>query len=218
VTRRHLRLAAAATAFLLPALVLAQWNTAGDAGTDSKTSARLAQTLGSWQADADVALESDVLALIEPDAYLMRRYQAPGLTPAWIYAGIYRGRANYIKSAHEPEVCYPAQGWEIVHSQSQQIGVSTTESFPATLLHVQRGNEKEVVLYWFQPARRWPERGALEQLFRVFDAVVGRPEYAFVRLSAPAAPGEDSTRDLLELAGEAADEIRRMVERVSGEA
>jgi hypothetical protein len=64
------------------------------------------------------------------------------------------------------------------------------------------------VLYWFQPAGRWPLGAALEQLARVLDALAGRPQYAFVRLSAPADARFDGAGDLAEFAARVARPIR----------
>jgi hypothetical protein len=77
---------------------------------------------------------------------------------------------------------------------------------------VQRLNREQAVLYWFQPASRWPKAGALEQLFQVFDAASGRPQYAFVRLSNPRDGSGQSEADLMEFASALAPAIRAEVE------
>jgi hypothetical protein len=82
----------------------------------------------------------------------------------------------------------------------------------AQQLRFSKGLARQAVLYWFQPARRWPVNMGAEQLLRILDALEGRPQYAFVRLSAPSTG--TSASDLAEFAVEIAPAIRGLVDRV----
>jgi hypothetical protein len=66
------------------------------------------------------------------------------------------------------------------------------------------------VLHWFQPAARWPASAAVEQLARIFDAVAGRPQYAFVRLSTrmQAVGPLETERELADFAAQIASPVR----------
>jgi EpsI family protein len=152
------------------------------------------------------------LALAAPDSHVVRRYEAPEGRGIWLYVGLYAERAGTGKSAHDPEVCYPAHGWEILGTGALAISVGA-EEFPAKLLELHRGLLKEEVVYWFQPARRWPAHPLVEQLLRVGDALAGRPQYAFVRLSTASARNRGpATRDLAEFARQIAGSVRSAVE------
>ena len=136
--------------------------------------------LADWRASGEERLDPQVLAMIAPDAYSMRVYRASGKPPVWLYLAFYRGNAAI--GAHDPKICYPAQGWEITSTAPVAVPVDGAE-FPATLLRTAHGGREEVVLYWFQPAERWPGPAVQEHVRRAVDRLVGRPEYAFVRLS-----------------------------------
>ena len=83
----------------------------------------------------------------------------------------------------------------------------------AQRLRFRRGLAREAVLYWFRPARRWPVVNSwAEQLLRIRAALEGRPQYAFVRLSAPSSGTPSS--DLAEFAVAIAPAIRSVVDRV----
>ena len=58
------------------------------------------------------------------------------------------------------------------------------------------------------PYERERSAAVVEQLMRIVDAVVGRPQYAFVRLSAPRDAGPDAARDLAEFAKRIAWPVR----------
>ena len=78
-------------------------------------------------------------------------------------------------------------------------------------MQVHQGNLRQAVVYWFQPARRWPATRAAEELLRIFDAVTGNPQYAFVRVSS-LDPKGTARDDLIELVAELAPRIRAEVE------
>ena len=210
----RIRLAAVAVALLLPALVLGRWLVVTRAAAPVVPIPALPTEVGPWRAVAEDRLDAEVLAMIEPDAYLMRRYEAPGRTPLWLYVALYAGRAGYGKGAHDPEVCYPAQGWEILQSDLFDVPLADGDMLLTRHLETHQGLAKESVLYWFQPARRWPARAAREQLLRVLDASRGQPQYAFVRISGPSDGGPTAVRDLAEFTAQIAASIRTAVDEV----
>jgi EpsI family protein len=209
--RVKLRLAAVPFALLVPALMLGRWSL-GAGEPQSVPRPSLPSRVGAWTATLEQTLDAEVLAIIEPDAYRARRYEAPDRPPIWLYVGVYAGRAGSGKGAHDPEVCYPAQGWEIEHSQAAAIPMEDGKDLHAQQLRFSKGLAREAVLYWFQPARRWPVNRGAEQLLRILDALEGRPQYAFVRLSAPST--ETPGSELAEFAVEIAPAIRSLVDGV----
>jgi EpsI family protein len=211
MSRRSL-LVATLLALLLPGAVLARWVQEPGSQTPFPEVPDLPREVGPWQATRQRLLEDDVLEMIEPTSYLLQLYEAPGRTPIWLYIGVYAGRAGYGKGAHDPEVCYPAQGWEI--QRSERFGVPIDEGGTLRTKHIEarRGAAMETVFYWFQPAKRWPAPDASEQLLRVVDAVAGYPQYAFIRLSGPTDGGPEAKRDLTEFAAKIALPIRTVVD------
>lgn len=203
----RLRLTAVGFALLIPALVVARWTAV--LGSPLAPLA-LPGRVGPWTPTEEHELGPEILAQIEPDAHRLASYEARGRSPIWFYIGLYAGRGG--KGGHSPEVCYPAQGWEILSTHSVELSVGNAEVLRAPLLKVHRGPLREAVLYWFQPAERWPADWAAEELLRIADAVAGRPQYAFVRLSTPWDGGPDAVHDLSEFAAEIAPAIRRAVE------
>ncbi len=154
-------------------------------------------------------LDADVLAMIEPDDYLLRVYTPGDGAPVWLYIGLYSGDGS--KGAHDPNVCYPAQGWEVNDARDVAVEVADGESLTARVLVAVRGGRSQLVLYWFQAADRWPRFELEEQLLRVYDSLRGAPQYAFVRLSADFSEGEAPEEAMLQLAGQLAPHIRNAV-------
>ncbi|MBW2665972.1 MAG: EpsI family protein, partial [Deltaproteobacteria bacterium] len=172
----------------------------------------LPRDVGPWHATEQQRLADGVIAAIKPDSHLMQLYEAPGRTPIWLYIGVYAGRGSYGKAAHDPEVCYPAQGWDVLRSESLGVPLGDSEVLHAKHFEARRDSVTEAVIYWFQPAMRWPESDLRERFLRVLDAVNGRPQYAFVRLSGLTDGGTATKRDLIEFAAGIALSVRTVVD------
>jgi len=206
------RLAAVAVGLLIPGLLLARWSTATQV-SERVYEISLPREVGPWHATRDDRMSDEIWSIIEPDAYLLRLYQAADRRPIWIYVGLYGARSGAAKTAHDPEVCFPAQGWEILARRSTEVMLPSDDQIAATQLEAHLGVQYQTALYWFQPAARWPMSSAVEQLMRIYDAITGRPQYAFVRFTAPSSQKESAIDDLAAFASQIAPAIRAAVEQ-----
>jgi len=183
----------ASVAFLLvPLFVLMRWSST-PAYDIPQGFPGLEETIGEWSLIEDQQLDENAVATIDPDAYMMRTYEAEGRASISVYVALYAGRAGYGKGAHDPNVCFRANGWEVVGSRRRTVVLDPNASLQIQLVDAEKEHSQQVVLYWFQPAKRWPARVAVEEFRRIVDAMVGNPEYAFIRLAARS--GRDSTAD-----------------------
>lgn len=67
------------------------------------------------------------------------------------------------------------------------------------------------MLFWVQPAGRWPAAPALEQLLGLRDAFVGSDRYVFVRLSTPGDAAGDA-QQLADFAAALAPRVRSFLD------
>jgi len=142
---------------------------------------RIPERLGELALAHHQELPADVLAMISPDAHALRLYADGSGSGVWAYLAFYSGTGEV--GAHDPQVCYPAQGWDIAALRSREVVLADGKSLTGKLLAANLGGEQELVLYWFQPVGRWPRPALLELALRGVDALAGRSRYAFVRLS-----------------------------------
>ena len=177
----RLRLVGVALALLLPGQVLGAWLFADGPSMQIPPSAIPSQ-VGPWSGGADEPLDPRVLEVLGLSSYVARTYSASGQPSIGLYVSFYAGRAGFATSPHDPEVCYPAAGWETVATTSVEVPVPGGNRLRAQLFDAQLGAERQLVLYWFQPVARWPQGAVAEELRILLDAVAGRPQYAFVRL------------------------------------
>jgi len=177
----YLRLACVALLLCLP-LVAFEVASARARSTGQPIHATMPDKLGEWTVVKEVALQADAEKMLAPDAYTTRLYSAgPNGALVWIYAAFYRGVGIF--EAHDPLVCYPAQGWAITARSQVMVDDGVQGGFPAWFMRTEQGTTEDLVLYWFQSAGRRPTTGLSEKLLRAFDRLAGHPEYAFIRLS-----------------------------------
>ncbi len=204
-----LRLTSVLFALLVPGSILAYWSSQSDPGALRFDSRPISRELAGYRQNGESELEPEVLAQIQPDLYRLWLYSSEGRPPIWSYLAFYRGIV--FTGAHDPAVCYPAQGWEVLGgSRDLKLPMEDGGTLSARLLRVHLRGRKELVLYWYQTVGRWPKSAWAEQILRVYDSLRGSPQYAFVRLSAAATP---ETEDLLlRFAHELAPEVREVLE------
>lgn len=200
----------AALALLPLALAVARdWSAGGEMRFEAPSAPR---ELSHYRAVEDAALEADVLEMVQPDSYVMRLYRSErDATNAWLYLASYS--TSEATGAHDPAVCYPAQGWDLQGLRSLSVPLEGGESLTARLLLANQAGQQELVLYWFQPMGRWPQPAPWEQLLRAYDGFAGRPEYVFVRLSTPFS--ESAQAELVELAQQLAPWLRSAMQERS---
>src|SRR5215813_12626284 len=72
-------------------------------------------------AGTESRLHSSVVTLLGLDDWLLRLYQHPSRGFVWFYIGFLKNLGAL--GHHSPQVCYPAQGWELLEEGLQQINI-----------------------------------------------------------------------------------------------
>ena len=125
-----------------------------------------------WRGQADPPLSDDVLAILDADDYLMRRYHAPGQAAA-LYIG-YWDDGRYALM-HLPVICLPGAGWREVSTQKRRIGVSdksgTETAVEVNRYVVEKGDQRLLVLYWYDKHGHVIENEYQRKFFRLADAL-----------------------------------------------
>jgi len=215
------RLVACLVSLVIPSCGLLAALRGGDSIGQEMDLSRIPGALGAWSVGQEDRLSLEAEQMLEPDGYVFRRYDREGEAPIWLYVGLYSKSNGFGTGAHTPDACYPAQGFEVTAQQSVSVTVAPGQVMRARLLRTERRERTEYVLYWFQPAARWPMAEGVEQVLRVWDAISGSPRYAFVRLSVAfeARQGQrpDSSEQVLsEFGARVAPHIRAALNPITG--
>jgi EpsI family protein len=147
--------------------------------------------IGEWSGRSAPAFSEEVLASLALDDHL-NRYYATSSRMAHVYIGYY-GSQRQGASIHSPLNCLPGAGWLPVSSGRLDIPValSSSGSRPGRSITVnryviQKGLDKQLVLYWYQSHGRVISSEYWSKAYLVLDSIrLNRTDAALVRVIAP---------------------------------
>jgi len=138
-----------------------------------------------WSCAGDTPLDRKTLEVLGVDDYLNRTYKA-GHQGVGLYIAYY-GSQRQGEAIHSPQNCLPGSGWEPVSSRRVTIEAGGS-SLPVNQYVVQKGLERQVVLYWYQGRGRVVANEYVNKFWLMIDqATLHRSNAALVRIVAPAA-------------------------------
>jgi len=107
-------------------------------------------------------------------------YQGAGIS---LYAAYFDAR--YGGTGHNPDVCYPAQGWEII-DRSRDTVQADGKTIEFTRMLIQKGLSKQLVLFYFQTGDRTVPELHLYRLTAIVQGIVyNKIGGAIILISAP---------------------------------
>lgn len=146
--------------------------------------------LAEWHGEP-MAMERQYVDVLRFDDYLLANYEGPG-GPINVYAAYYRSQKSG-QATHSPKTCIPGGGWEIASLDEVLVpaGQGSESGFRANRVVIQKGEQKQVVLYWFKQRNRLVTSEYLVKFFLLWDGVtMRRSDGALIRLVAAVQPGE----------------------------
>jgi EpsI family protein len=138
--------------------------------------ARFPMTIGQWKGERAADFDSKILTILGVDEYLNRLYSADGTIPLGLYIGYYQSQRQG-DAIHSPLNCLPGAGWQPVSSGELAIDVTTApgadskRTITVNRYVIQKGEQKQVVLYWYQSQGRVVASEYWSKFYMVADAV-----------------------------------------------
>ena len=154
-------------------------------------------TMGAWQGSRG-ALESEIYNILGVEDYVLADYQNPQRRRVNFYLGFYQSQKEG-DLIHSPRNCMPGAGWNIIASSDQIIdGGPGSAPIKVTGLILEKGVERQVVLYWFHSRGRVIASEYMQKIWLVLDSITRRrTDGSFVRLISPVVTSEEEAFDLL---------------------
>jgi EpsI family protein len=135
---------------------------------------------GDWNG-TELSFDDAVIDELKPDDVLVRRYER-GSELVWLCI-VYHQHRRY--GAHDPRVCYDAQGFLLDPERRVRIADGTTQGLEVNRFTVERAHERRVVYYWWTTnGLTTPDVGAFRQRMALSGALDNRSWGAFVRVEA----------------------------------
>jgi exosortase D (VPLPA-CTERM-specific) len=150
----------------------------------------LPQGIGPWRSSDGPAFDAKLLATLGVDDYVNRGYVAPGQPWVSLYVGYYRSQRQG-QTVHSPLNCMPGAGWEPVGRGRVAVslpmgGDAGPERVEINRLIVQKGLDRQLVLYWYQAHGRIVASEYWGKIYTVVDAIrLNRSDGALVRVIVP---------------------------------
>jgi len=147
---------------------------------------------GGWFLAKEGYVDDETQAVLKADDTMTRTYAKLGRPlPAYLFVAFFKTQQNG-KAPHSPKNCMPGSGWEPSREDFLKVSIpGMSEPIEVNRYIIAKGNEKSVVLYWYQSRNRVIASEYRAKIFTVADAVrYNRTDTALVRVIVPV-PGND---------------------------
>ena len=145
----------------------------------------LPMQIDTWRGQTLPDMDSQVLAVLGVDDYISRIYYNPELIPASLYVGYYQSQREG-DTMHSPLNCLPGSGWNPMKREHIRISVDGNSQIEINRIIIQKGTDKQVVLYWYQSHGRVIASEYWGKIYTVLDALrTNRTDAAMVRVICP---------------------------------
>ena len=149
------------------------------------------QQLGTWQMQQEGVVEQEVRDILKADELLTRSYVSPQqMMSAHLFVAYFRTqRAG--QAPHSPKNCLPGSGWVPALQDEVKIDIPGREPIEANRYVVAKGDQKSLVLYWYQSRDRVVASEYKAKFYVVADALrYNRTDTALVRVVMPVVDGD----------------------------
>jgi EpsI family protein len=144
----------------------------------------------------DDVLDQHTLDILGPGEFLVRDYEKAGApqTEPWVNLYIaYFPTQKAGDTIHSPNHCLPGAGWIPTSREIVRVAQSGGPSFPVNRYVIAKGEDRQLVLYWFQAHGREVASEYWAKYYLIADSIrMNRSDGALVRLMTPMMEGESA--------------------------
>jgi EpsI family protein len=151
---------------------------------------RFPERIGDWQGVQQPPLDANVLANLKADDYLTRTFYTPEEESVGLFIGFWQSQRQG-DQVHSPLNCLPGDGWEPLSNRTIRVPASAQGGAQGMEIDinryvVQKGLDRQMVLYWYQSHGRVIASEYWSRFFLITDAMrARRTDAALVRVIAP---------------------------------
>lgn len=164
----------------------------------------LPMIIGAWQGKRD-QMESIYIDALKFDDYILADFLDSNKNYVNLYVAYYNSQRKG-ESAHSPRTCIPGGGWQITSFSQHRIDnvAVAGQSLLVNRAVIQKGENRQLVYYWFQQRGRIITNEYLVKWYLFWDALTrNRTDGSLVRLTAfvpPGSPIENADSQLADFA------------------
>lgn len=173
-------------------------------------------TFGDWTG-VDIPMGQDVLNVLGPGDFLLRNYRDSADPNEMALFIAYFNSQRTGDTIHSPKNCLPGAGWAPIRADRITITVPGQKPFPANRYLIAKGQDRQLVLYWYWAHGRAVASEYAAKFYLVTDSIrMRRSDGSLIRVSAGLAPKQDIEalqKDMISFAGNVISRIDTYVPR-----
>ena len=149
--------------------------------------------LNGWTG-TDISIEQDVLDVLGAGDFLLRVYRNENLAQPYVDLFIaYFPSQRAGDTIHSPKNCLPGAGWRPAESDRIDISLPGHRPFPANRYVIEKGQDRQLVLYWYWAHDRAVASEYWAKFYLVADSMrLNRSDGSMVRVTTPLRAGESA--------------------------
>lgn len=171
--------------FLLLAVVGLYINLHEDVATPTKRSfSDFPSVQGQWQMVSQAEFSDSVLKVLKASDYISRQYRGSDGASVGLYVGYHSGGKDS-GGIHSPKHCLPGSGWYEASTRRERLPIANGSLNIVRAIY-QKGDQKELFVYWFQVRDRSLSNEYALKLAEISNsAIFRRRDSTFIRISVP---------------------------------
>ena len=161
---------------------------------ESRPLASMPRNLGAWQFAGEGVVDKESMAVLQADDTLVRSFVKDGAGVELFVAGFRSQRTG--KSPHSPKNCLPGTGWTPLDDREISVDVNRGQPISVNRYIVAHGDNRSLVLYWYQSRNRAVAGEFKAKFWVMADALrYNRTDTALVRVIVPIRDRDVATAD-----------------------
>ncbi len=148
--------------------------------------------IGQW-IGTEQRFDEKVYKVLGVDDSILTDYSTLDGRRVQLYVGFYQSQREG-DLIHSPKNCMPGAGWNIIETSIEDLTIPKHNPKEITLIKLvlQKGSQRQIVLYWFQSRGRIITSEYVQKIYLVIDSITRhRTDGSFVRLIAPVVGGDE---------------------------
>jgi EpsI family protein len=145
-----------------------------------------ATRMGEWTLAQEGHIDDDTRSVLQADDLLSRTYSREGeAAPTNLFIAAFRSQRTG-KAPHSPRNCLPGNGWMESSQGVVKVDIPGQAPIEVNRYIVSRGDQKSVVMYWYQSRDRSVASEYRAKVYVVVDSMrYNRTDTALVRVVTP---------------------------------
>jgi EpsI family protein len=170
----------------------------------------ISMQLAGWAASGNEKLRDTIVASLNATSYLSRTYRKERAELDMFMAFYAQPRTG--ESMHSPKYCLPGGGWEFTDTTTINLSLPNNRTAKINRALIRRGDQREILLYWYQSQPRVIASEYESKIFLVWDGLTrGNQGGSIVRVMLHDRPGAE--QDGIAFATHLIPEVQRCFDR-----